>query len=352
MIDIDDQLLETRDFIRSIDDFLVKLLRLEYEILDGKLTFLKYKLPRELHDKNNFHYFWRGAGAIITDEKLVTYTGRNTLCYTPYASKVSSLLVWCARNQKILNHMNKYALYIGIAEKINEVSSQKTQAQSEIDLYLIVIDTIKSFVSKHRMHCVEDLNRIFSLKFSHMFGKPEANSCGWKIKKFAELGTWLQGSSNQDSIEEYFSSLNTCLTKKPLEYLFQNNPISTETLTPDSSVFVEYYPKGALVFGLRQPHLHEISKISEPHISNKYALGFIPNSSVDIDWLIFSINYQRDWYTSQLKGTRSRYCNIKTLKELKISLPPIEKQMEYKKLIEAFRDHIKKPSERREEIIF
>lgn len=329
---------EIQDFFCSLDEFIIKVEALECEIIKGVFDSQKYKMPKSKNEKYGFDYYWYGADVYITEDNVSNYTGGKLICITPYAIPVSAIFFWCVQNHNgVIDHMNKYGFYDHLAEMVNKAHLNDPENFKIIDIQLVVINAIKEKLSEWKLKAIYYLKDYLRSEFSNIYGDPFLNPHGWEIKTFSDLGVWISVKSTEDGIADYFENEISRYNFNPLYHRFSNDLIEIPMPKSELRLKDNEFPVGALIVGMRGGNVLSVSKLKDNFFSGNKNVCLISNEVVNVDWLLFHITYNKEWYFSQLTGVRKKYLNIKHIKEFKIPLPPIEYQMKFEAIVKGFR---------------
>ncbi|MEO9655382.1 restriction endonuclease subunit S [Marinomonas sp.] len=347
------KIFKIKKHICQIDEFMMKVTRLEFDVLVNDFNPFEHKIPESRNHEYGFNYFWGGADVFITEEDVDSHSRRIVICSTPHAYSVSAIYRWCIRNESgIFDYINRYKFFAHPANMLNKAQNNRQASLSDVEAHLVIIDAIKSILLEWRLKAIDELNPYLCEEFTNLFGEAETNPFGWEMRSFEDLGIWLTGDSDEHHIDEYFGDAVSFYGLEPLNYRFlscsDDNQISKNLLSSNVSVF----PKRSLILGMRDPQMLSVSLLQDVLESNKSTACLIHNDLVNVDWLLLHIAYEREWYLSQLNGIRKKRCNLKHIKELKIPLPPIEKQTLFESMVRDYKEFIKLPSERDESLVF
>jgi type I restriction enzyme S subunit len=196
-------------------------------------------------------------------------------------------------------------------------------------------------IRRKREQTIAKLDQLAQSIFVEMFGHPALNTKNLPLISLGEVGKWKSGGTPARSNKEYFIGDINWFSSGELEQMYISNSaekISKSALETTSASLVK---KGSLMLGMYDTAALK-SSIADIDCSCNQAIAFaeITNPCIDTIYVYLAIQFGKDHFKRLQRGVRQKNLNLEMIRQIKIPLPAINKQLEF---VEIFKNiqHLK-----------
>ena len=164
----------------------------------------------------------------------------------------------------------------------------------------------------------------------------------WKTYKLSEIGTVVGGATPSTSVSSYYGGDIPWLTPKDLSN-FQDRYIEKgeRNITQEGldSCSAQLLPANTVLFSSRAP-IGYVAIAKNPIATNQGFKSIIPNERVDSLFLYYILRYNKERIEAMGSGTTFKEVSGAVMKNVEISLPPLEEQRRIAGILGAIDDKI------------
>lgn len=304
----------------------------------------------DLRNDNNLKYTDQTGVEVLPDDLIIAWDGANagTIGFNLNGYIGSTLarlrikdnrfntkyLGWFLRSKfkqlraactgATIPHINKTSLRLLSIPKIDLITQQ------EVAQLLEQADTARQ--KRKAANALTD--QFLQSTFLSMFGDPVKNNMKWVQMSLEDLGNWQSGGTPSRSITKYFKGdlpwyssgeLNGMFISRSKEY------ITKEAIQKSNAKVLE--PK-TLLLGMYDTAALKSSITTVPSSCNQ-AISFsrLEFNKADIFYVYHAIQYGKEHYKSQQRGVRQKNLNLTMIKNIKLSIPPLDLQQKFASIV-------------------
>lgn len=193
-----------------------------------------------------------------------------------------------------------------------------------------------------RKQAIALLDDYLKAVFFDMFGDPVTNSKGWPNFRAIDVCDCIV--PGRDKPKSFTGDIPWITTEDLVPLGITTNSKKCYGLTGEEISFVraKIIPKGSVVFSC-VGDLGVVSISGQDFVMNQQLHSFQPSSKINPFFLMFNINYRKDYMYKMASSTIVPYMNKTICNNIPIFLPPIELQNDFANLvtrIEFIRDNM------------
>ena len=251
-----------------------------------------------------------------------------------FIAKLKSMSTGMAIQNVGPSHLVKMSVPIPPISEQKEISAILDKAFENIDKAL-----------ENEDKNIKNAEELFQSKLKDIFSE---KGDGWEEKTLGEISIVKSGGTPSRSQKKYWNGsipwyssreLNTTYTKDPERYINQ------EALDNSSA---KLFTKGSLLIGMYDTAALKMSILDRDGAFNQAISGVMPNDTVDLNFILHSINSIKPDVLKQRSGVRQKNLNLSKIKNIPISLPPISEQKEIVVKLDALENELNSLKAKRE----
>ena len=194
-----------------------------------------------------------------------------------------------------------------------------------------VLDKISDLIAKRRTQ-LDKLDELVKSRFIEMFGDVTKNEKNWSTRKISEIATLQSGGTPSRQFPKYFEGTIPWITTVALGKNAIGIEDAIEYITEEAieNSATKLIPKNSLLFGIRVG----VGKVSEnivPMCINQDIVAIIINDRYKLNMLFLKnlLDMFSGYFNSQKRGATIQGIKSEVLKNISVSLPPIELQNQF-----------------------
>ena len=194
-----------------------------------------------------------------------------------------------------------------------------------------VLDKISDLIAKRRQQ-LDKLDEMVKSRFIEMFGDVTKNEKNWSTRKISEIATLQSGGTPSRQFPKYFEGTIPWITTVALGKNAIGIEDAIEYITEEAieNSATKLIPKNSLLFGIRVG----VGKVSEnivPMCINQDIVAIIINDRYKLNMLFLKnlLDMFSGYFNSQKRGATIQGIKSEVLKNISVSLPPIELQNQF-----------------------
>ena len=194
-----------------------------------------------------------------------------------------------------------------------------------------VLDKVSSLIAKRRTQ-LDKLDELVKSRFIEMFGDVTKNEKNWSTRKISEIATLQSGGTPSRQFPKYFEGTIPWITTVALGKNAIGIEDAIEYITEEAieNSATKLIPKNSLLFGIRVG----VGKVSEnivPMCINQDIVAIIINDRYKLNMLFLKnlLDMFSGYFNSQKRGATIQGIKSEVLKNISVSLPPIELQNQF-----------------------
>lgn len=196
----------------------------------------------------------------------------------------------------------------------------------EQDIIVNKLLKIKDLIQT-RQDQVQALDDLVYSVFYNVFGDPASSSNSNKFVKLSDIGTWKSGSTPLRSNHDYYNGSIPWVTSGELNNIYIDDSlehITEQAIEESSAKLVE---PGSLLLGMYDSAGLK-SSITTKEMATNQAIAFskIDSNIANSIFVYTCIQILRPILLTKQRGVRQKNFNLTMIRNIKIILPPIEKQ--------------------------
>ena len=194
-----------------------------------------------------------------------------------------------------------------------------------------VLDKVSDLIAKRRTQ-LDKLDELVKSRFIEMFGDVTKNEKNWSTRKISEIATLQSGGTPSRQCPKYFEGTIPWITTVALGKNAIGIEDAIEYITEEAieNSATKLIPKNSLLFGIRVG----VGKVSEnivPMCINQDIVAIIINDRYKLNMLFLKnlLDMFSGYFNSQKRGATIQGIKSEVLKNISVSLPPIELQNQF-----------------------
>ena len=194
-----------------------------------------------------------------------------------------------------------------------------------------VLDKVSDLIAKRRTQ-LDKLDELVKSRFIEMFGDVTKNEKNWSTRKISEIATLQSGGTPSRQFPKYFEGTIPWITTVALGKNAIGIEDAIEYITEEAieNSATKLIPKNSLLFGIRVG----VGKVSEnivPMCINQDIVAIIINDRYKLNMLFLKnlLDMFSGYFNSQKRGATIQGIKSEVLKNISVSLPPIELQNQF-----------------------
>ena len=194
-----------------------------------------------------------------------------------------------------------------------------------------VLDKISDLIAKRRTQ-LDKLDELVKSRFIEMFGDVTKNEKNWSTRKISEIATLQSGGTPSRQCPKYFEGTIPWITTVALGKNAIGIEDAIEYITEEAieNSATKLIPKNSLLFGIRVG----VGKVSEnivPMCINQDIVAIIINDRYKLNMLFLKnlLDMFSGYFNSQKRGATIQGIKSEVLKNISVSLPPLELQNQF-----------------------
>ena len=194
-----------------------------------------------------------------------------------------------------------------------------------------VLDKVRDLIAKRRTQ-LDKLDELVKSRFIEMFGDVTKNEKNWSTRKISEIATLQSGGTPSRQFPKYFEGTIPWITTVALGKNAIGIEDAIEYITEEAieNSATKLIPKNSLLFGIRVG----VGKVSEnivPMCINQDIVAIIINDRYKLNMLFLKnlLDMFSGYFNSQKRGATIQGIKSEVLKNISVSLPPIELQNQF-----------------------
>ena len=194
-----------------------------------------------------------------------------------------------------------------------------------------VLDKVSDLIAKRRTQ-LDKLDELVKSRFIEMFGDVTKNEKNWSTRKISEIATLQSGGTPSRQCPKYFEGTIPWITTVALGKNAIGIEDAIEYITEEAieNSATKLIPKNSLLFGIRVG----VGKVSEnivPMCINQDIVAIIINDRYKLNMLFLKnlLDMFSGYFNSQKRGATIQGIKSEVLKNINVSLPPIELQNQF-----------------------
>ena len=204
-----------------------------------------------------------------------------------------------------------------------------------------ILDEAFGAIEKAKTNAKQNLTHAKELFESYLQSVFENKGEGWEEKSLGEIATVKSGGTPSRSKKEYWEGniawyssgeLNDLFTKEPERYI-------NDLAIKNSSA--KLFPIGSLLIGMYDTAALKMSIIDRDASFNQAIAGVEPNKSINLIFILHSINSIKPEILNLRRGVRQKNLNLSKIKNIPIFLPPITEQKTIVKKLDTLSEQTK-----------
>ena len=199
-----------------------------------------------------------------------------------------------------------------------------------------VLDKVSDLIAKRRTQ-LDKLDELVKSRFIEMFGDVTKNEKNWSTRKISEIATLQSGGTPSRQCPKYFEGTIPWITTVALGKNAIGIEDAIEYITEEAieNSATKLIPKNSLLFGIRVG----VGKVSEnivPMCINQDIVAIIINDRYKLNMLFLKnlLDMFSGYFNSQKRGATIQGIKSEVLKNISVSLPPIELQNQFADFVE------------------
>ena len=239
------------------------------------------------------------------------------LCYSLMFYDVTGLVNGATRQKLTQADMRKMEIPLPPLEEQHKIAA--------------VLDKISDLIAKRRQQ-LDKLDEMVKSRFIEMFGDVTKNEKNWSTRKISEIATLQSGGTPSRQFPKYFEGTIPWITTVALGKNAIGIEDAIEYITEEAieNSATKLIPKNSLLFGIRVG----VGKVSEnivPMCINQDVVAIIINDRYKLNMLFLKnlLDMFSGYFNSQKRGATIQGIKSEVLKNISVSLPPIELQNQF-----------------------
>lgn len=193
---------------------------------------------------------------------------------------------------------------------------------------------VKDLIQTHQNQ-IQALNDLVYSTFYNIFGDPANSLNSNKFIKLSDIGTWKSGGTPLRSNHDYYNGSIPWVTSGELNNIYIDDSLEhiTEKAIDESSA--KLVEPGSLLLGMYDSAGLK-SSITTKEMATNQAIAFSKiNSTIANSIFVYTcIQILRPILLTKQRGVRQKNFNLTMIRNIKIILPPIEKQNQFAAFVE------------------
>lgn len=271
-----------------------------------------------------------------SDETLIH--GMNLLCLRSNENFLADYLYYFFNSIIFKHQINKI-----MKKSVNQASFNITNLKN-LKVPNISISKQKNIVEKlskvenliqTRQDQIQALDDLVYSAFYNVFGDPASSSNSNKFVKLSDIGKWKSGGTPLRSNHDYYNGSIPWVTSGELNKIYIDDSlehITEQAIEESSAKLVE---PGSLLLGMYDSAGLK-SSITTKEMATNQAIAFskIDSNIANSIFVYTCIQILRPILLTKQRGVRQKNFNLTMIRNIKIILPPIEKQNQFAAFVE------------------
>lgn len=214
----------------------------------------------------------------------------------------------------------------------------------EQKLIVSILDQAFAEIDKARVLTEKNLlnaRELFDSYLEKIFSQPPSDWCETVLGEITEVSS---GGTPTKSNEEFWNGSIPWYSSGELNEILttdSNEKITDQGLRKSNA---KLFPKGSLLIGMYDTAALKMSILDREAAFNQAISGVRPNKSVNLEFVLHTINFLKPELLKQRRGVRQKNLNLSKIKAISIMLPSRKKQDEIVNQITEFKDYSDKVS--------
>lgn len=275
-----------------------------------------------------------GKVAIAGTEMYCNQGFKNLIC----SEKIYNRYLYHFLKEKTvyLNSLGRGATFKEISKSIVENIEIPLPPLEEQRRIAAVLDKVSDLIAKRRQQ-LNKLDELVKSRFIEMFGDVTKNEKNWSTRKISEIATLQSGGTPSRQCPKYFEGTIPWITTVALGKNAIGIEDAIEYITEEAieNSATKLIPKNSLLFGIRVG----VGKVSEnivPMCINQDIVAIIINDRYKLNMLFLKnlLDMFSGYFNSQKRGATIQGIKSEVLKNISVSLPPLELQNQFAVFVE------------------